>query len=348
MQARRAWRGLLVVGSILSLLWLVYCAGVAVLAPARLRQAALGVGLRLEVGSVRSFYPGELRLQDVALEVPSSGAVVSARRVVVAPGWRALLSSSHVVESARASRLVLRWAGGSLGPLEARLHRPAAPRGEADEGLLEIDGAGARWQTASFAATSRLRASVELQYEEFEPGRAARVVLGDGVIEVSDVAWVEAPRRTALVAARDGQLGMQGILRLESATFDAERGFEAAGRVYLKGEDAGIGLELLGARESVRWMLSMLEGQPFVLEASARACGSGVALDGVRFESGLTGASGALRAAAEGWSGALQARRGSFSLGISVSPAGMQALLSPEPFWLDLELARLRDVCAAL
>jgi hypothetical protein len=338
---------LLVSVPIVSLLWLVYCIGVAVLVPRQLRLAALGVGLRLDVGAARSLYPGELRLRDVELHVPSLGALVSARQVVVAPSWRGLFSSAPLVESARASGIVLRWEHGSLGPLEARVRRPSAARGEPDDGVLEIHGAGALWQTASHAGTSTLRASFEVQYDEFEPGRAARAVLGDGVLEVSDIALVEPPRGAPLVAASDGQLGMQAMLRLENATFDAERGFEAAGRLYLKGEDAGIGLELVGAGASVRWMLSMLEGQSFVVEASSRACGSGVALDGIRFESGLTGARGALRATAEGWSGVLQARRGSFSLGVGITPSGVQTLLSPQPFWLDVELGRIRDVCAA-
>lgn len=346
MPVRRSSRWLLVGAPIAALLWLVYCIGVAVLVPRQLRQAALDVGLRLDVGAARSLYPGELRLKGVELHFPAVGALVSARQVVVAPSWRGLFSSAPLVESVRASRIVLRWEHGSLGPFEARVRRPSAAHGDPD-GVLEIGGAGARWRTASHVATSTLRASVELHHEEFEPGRAARVVLGDGVLEVSDITLAEAPRRAPLVATSDQRLGMQAILRLENATFDAERGFEAAGRLYLKGEDAGVGLELVGAAQSVRWMLSMLEGQSFVVQASSRACGSGVAFDGIRFESGLTGVRGALRASADGWSGVLQARRGSFSLGVSITPNGMQTLLSPQPFWLDVELARIRDVCAA-
>lgn len=115
--------------------------------------------------------------------------------------------------------------------------------------------------------------------------------------------------------------------------------------ISVRGGDASVGLDLLGARESVRWMLSALVGQSFEFASSLRACRSGAALDGLRFESGVTGASGALRAAAGGWSGALQVRRGSLSIGVWITPDAVETLLAPEPFWLDTELARIPDVC---
>jgi hypothetical protein len=340
-------RSLIKGGAIVSLLWVVYFVAVAALVPGQLRQAAKRVGLKLEVGSVRSLYPGELRIRNVELELLSVGAIVSAREVVITPSWRALFSSAPLLESARASHVALRWASGSLGPLEARVRKPAVPNRNLDDGVLEVEGAGARWQTTARAATLTLRGSVELRHDEFEPGESARLVLGDGVIDVSDIAVVETSRGPALGAASAGRLGMHAMLRVENALLDAARVFEVAGRLYVRGDDAGIWLDLAGAPESVRWMLSELEGQPFEIEASLRACPTAVAFDGVRFQSGLMVGTGALRRAAEGWSGALQLRRGSFSLGISIAPGDVQTLLSPEPFWLDAERARLRDACFA-
>jgi hypothetical protein len=34
-------------------------------------------------------------------------------------------------------------------------------------------------------------------------------------------------------------------------------------------------------------------------------------------------------------------------IAISVLPGSIETRLSPQPFWLDAELARLRDVCVA-
>lgn len=344
---QRVHRCLILGGTILSLVWLAYFVGMAAVAPGELRDAAERAGLKLRVGSVRSLHPGELRVRDVELELPSVGALVSARELTLDPNWPSLFTAAPVVEGAQAPQLELRWASGSLGLLDARVRTPVVPSGEPGYGLIEIDGVGARWRTAAHAGTLTLRATLVLRHRQFEPGRPARVTLGDGVIDLSDVTLLEAPGSMALVAEGDGRLGMHAMLQLESATLDAERGFQTAGLVYLEGADASVGLALAGARESVRWMLSELEGQAFELEASLRACPAGLALDGVRFESGLTRASGALRAAAEGWSGALHVRRGSFSLGISVVPRGIETRLSPQPFWLGSELGRLPGVCVA-
>lgn len=343
-RGRRIHRWVLA-GAALAVLWVAYFIGVAMLVPDELRRAADRAGLRLEVGSVRSLYPGELRIRDVELEIRSIGAFVSARQITVDPNWRSLFSSASAIEEARASQLALRWARGSFGPIEARMRGPAKPSGDSDYRMLEMDGTGARWRSATQAATLTLRGRVELRYDESEPGRIRRVVLGEGVIDLSEVVLVDARRATAVVEA-DAPLGISALLRIESALFDAKRGFEAAGRLYVKGPDASIGLDLARARESVRWMLSELEGQAFELESILRACGTGLALDGVHLASGLTLASGALRFVAGAWTGALQVRRGSFSLGVSVVPRGIQTRLSPQPFWLDAELARLRNVCA--
>lgn len=344
MSRRQVHRSLLFGVASLALIWVAYVLYVTNWVPGELREAAARSGLELELGSVRSLYPGELRVRDVELAAPAIGAVVTAERVVVDPGWRSLFSPASGNE-ARVSGLALRWASGSLGPLDARWRGLATSGRASSEATVALEGDGVRWQTAAHAATMTVRGYVELRYHQLEPDGTARAIFEDASIEASRIVLVGASRATVAAAAGDHHFGIRANLHLENATFDAERGFEAAGTMSVRGDDAGVVLDLLGARESVRWMLSALVGQSFEVASSLRTCRSGAALDGLRFESGLTRASGALRAAADGWSGALQVRRGSLSIGISITPGGVETLLAPQPFWLDTELALIRDVC---
>jgi hypothetical protein len=59
---RRVHRCLILGGAVLSLLWLAHFVAMAIIAPGELRA-----GLKLNVGSVRSLYPGELRVRAVEL-----------------------------------------------------------------------------------------------------------------------------------------------------------------------------------------------------------------------------------------------------------------------------------------
>jgi hypothetical protein len=102
---QRVHRCLILGGTILSLLWLAYFVGMATIASGELRDAAERAGLKLRVGSVRSLYPGELCVRDVELELPSVGALVSARELTLDPNWRSLFTAAPIIEGARAFSL---------------------------------------------------------------------------------------------------------------------------------------------------------------------------------------------------------------------------------------------------
>lgn len=136
---------------------------------------------------------------------------------------------------------------------------------------------------------------------------------------------------------------VQLSLRWSDAAFSAEQAFALRGQLNVAGDDAGVWLDLANASSSVRWMLAELAGQPFELEAALRMQRDGVAVEQVRLEAGLTEARGAVY-----WSeqrrGAFLLQRGTGTIGIAVSPAGVSAELMPAPGWLtrQLELARER------
>lgn len=325
------------------LISLAYLAGAALLLPPYLRGAAASAGLELDFSSIRSLYPGELRVIDPELAAPGGDASLHARELHARLPWRSLLSSEPGTGVARAHGAALEWTKGYLGPFEVKLRLRTQPSGSGRAGWLAIDGKQTTLRAPKAALEFALRARLEVYHWSTDSG-ALHVELGEGTIEASHIALERAPSDPAERGAERSDL--HAILRVDAGTVFEGHDFSLLGRAHAQGGDASVGFAWLGVDDTVRWMLSDLVNQPFQLEATTRICGQGLDLEDIRLSSGVTLAAGALHTDGESWRGAISLRRGSLVLGISVRPSGATAAISPEPYWLASELARLPNVCA--
>ncbi len=310
-----------------------------------LRREAERAGMELTFASVSTMYPGDLRIDDLELRLPSAGVTLLARSLEAWPRWRALLGNEPPIEVIRASDVELTWADGSVGQFDVQL-RVSGESGEAGSGWMALEGPQATLTTRGKTIDFALQARLELQHRGSEASGPLQLTLGDGVIDASDIV-LTSPQRPRAPAASRGDTGLRVILRVEAGRFVAPGGLSVLGRAHVKGPDAGAGLDWANADAGARWMLDELVGQPFELEAALHLCDAGLEIDDIRVRSGVTQGEGALRYDDGAARGAVLLRRGALNIGVTLLPDGAQALLSPEPRWLARERDDLGEPCAS-
>lgn len=305
------------------------------------RAAAERAGLQLRFSSAQNLTLDELRVRHVEVVLPGTSVALRASEVRAEVAWRALVSDRPWLGAAHAAGVELSWPGGRVGPLRVELGAPdaAAPSQGARELLIDALVAPLRassWRSdITLAARSNVRPS---------RGSARRVELGPGQLEASGVVEL-APGELRQPPTPSRTTRVHLLANLASGGVLAAGAHDVRADVEITGDDAALALDLLRADTTVRWMLSELSGQPFVLTGALHVCSAGIDVERVALETGPSRAHGAMHLDTHSARGAFALQRGSLDLGVELTADGVTAEWALRPGWLAAELARLTPRC---
>lgn len=312
---RAALRAVLLAAGCAALLHVCYLIFAWQVLPDQLVASARDSGVELELDSLRSPHPGRIVLGAPILHAAHGWSLRAERLDATSRGYLPF-GAPWQLDRCSVSGLFIMQDDASIGPIHAAIAAPL----NAIPGHVEASASQARARAGEWDLTLALALRAKLEYwrdiGEFR--------VGQGSLSITTL-----------------EPELHAVVHLEAAAVSPGERLRASGRLTLTGDDAGLWLDMARADDTVRWLLSELEGQHFDLRATILVESGWLHAQDVRFEAGPTRARGALRSDGEALFGALLVRRGQATLGVSLSDAGVRAQLMPPPHWLSLELDRL-------
>ncbi len=198
-------------------------------------------------------------------------------------------------------------------------------------GTLKLSVAKARMAALSATLTARVEASGIIAHSDVERGT---LKLTRGTVHAEN----------GTVTADDSRVshGFDATLDLDSAELSPAEGLEFRGALRLSGKDASMLLDLANASETVRWTLSLLEGEPFSVTGRVTDSGQAFRLDDLSLKSGNLSASGAAYSNDAKTRGVFLVQ-GPLPIGVTLDSAGVDAQAPVSRAWLDQHLKSLES-----
>lgn len=257
---------------------------------------------------------------DLRLELSKDGGAsgrLSSPELGTSDGVEPRLSLAGLeLELASSSEITPESSHGRLGPLRAR---------------LRVERALVTHEKRTFRAP--LKGSVVLQKARLAPDVW---VIRSGSFASSSLS-VSGPN----VAPEEAPIAAQ--LSVDSGSISRAHPLSFQGALELSGTEANSLLNLLGLPESVAWMLSRFQGQPFTLRASLRRRAEEARelwLRDLVLTSGQLRIEGEMQLSGAGRGGALLVTIGHSSSGLEFGKDGARVTLTADRAWLSRHLSR--------
>jgi len=138
----------------------------------------------------------------------------------------------------------------------------------------------------------------------------------------------------AAVERSAGSSEVEGILTIDEGTISLDEGVTLRGSLEIGGADAAVLFDVLDASESLRWMFSLAQGQPFTLHADLLRRPGEIALSDLEATGGPMRARGALSNGPAGRSGAIRLDAGRMAAGVQFEGGAIEVTPMPPEGWL--------------